>query len=252
MDSVDSVSLPSALPHDERLPRYQRLRDEILEKIARGEWLPDQAIPTEAALTRQYGLAVGTVRKAIDALAAEGLLERVQGKGTFVRRPCFDASLFRFFRHLNRHGTQLVPEGRILSKTVRVAPESICATLQIREGGECIHLSRIRIVEKQVHLVEDIWLPLPRFEALRAVDKDDFGNLLYPFYETTCGQVIGSARETLTVERATQTSAMHLGIEEGDPVVVIERLALGFDKVPLEWRRSCGSARTFRYQIEIS
>ena len=88
---------PRKSPPDERLPLYQRLRDEMLEKITLGEWHPDEAIPPESELTRTYGVAVGTVRKAVETLVAEGLLERNQGRGTFVRRPSFDASLFRFF-----------------------------------------------------------------------------------------------------------------------------------------------------------
>ncbi len=58
----------TALGQDERLPLYQRLRDEMLGKIAAGEWLPGEAIPTEAELTRQYGVAIGTVRKAVETL----------------------------------------------------------------------------------------------------------------------------------------------------------------------------------------
>jgi GntR family transcriptional regulator len=84
--------------HDERLPLYQRLRDDLLRRIAEGEWSPGDAIPTEAELTHTYELATGTVRKAIDMLVAEGVLTRSQGKGTYVRRPNFNTSLFRFFR----------------------------------------------------------------------------------------------------------------------------------------------------------
>ena len=79
------------LAHDERLPLYQRLRDEMVGKISAGEWRPDQPIPTETELTKIYGVAIGTVRKAVDIVVAEGLLERSQGRGTFIRRPSFDA-----------------------------------------------------------------------------------------------------------------------------------------------------------------
>ena len=76
----------SRMQADNRLPRYQRLRDELASKIAARRWQPGEAIPTEQELAQSFDLAVGTVRKAIDLLVAEGLLERYQGRGTFVRR----------------------------------------------------------------------------------------------------------------------------------------------------------------------
>ena len=94
-------------------------------------------------------------------------------------------------------------------------------------------------------------MPKARFAALLDIALEDFDDLLYPLYERRCGQVVASARETLTVDSATADIAQQLGIEEGKPVVVIERLALGFDRKPLEWRRSHGAADTFRYQIDI-
>jgi DNA-binding transcriptional MocR family regulator len=79
------------------LPLYQRVRDQIAQGIGK-TWRPGDAIPSEAELARTHRVALGTLRKALDILVAEGLLERFQGKGTFVRRANFNASLFRFFR----------------------------------------------------------------------------------------------------------------------------------------------------------
>src|SRR6516165_11607891 len=65
----------SGMHADDRLPRYQRLRDELVALIAARHWRPGEAIPTEQALAKRYEVAVGTVRKAVDLLVAEGLLE---------------------------------------------------------------------------------------------------------------------------------------------------------------------------------
>jgi len=100
-------------------------------------------------------------------------------------------------------------------------------------------------------LSEEIWLPQPLFSPLLTIELADFDDLLYPLYESRCGQAIASAKETLTVESASPEVATNLGISEGAPVVVIERLALGFDRKPLEWRRSHGAADSFRYQVDI-
>ena len=99
---------------------------------------------------------------------------------------------------------------------------------------------------------EEIWLPESRFAPLLDVAPEAFGNLLYPFSEMQCGQLIASAKETLTVAAADAEIAETLEIHKGAPIVVIERVALGYDRTPLEYRVSRGSADGFRYQIDIS
>lgn len=236
---------------DERLPLYQRLRDDMLDKITRREWQPGAAIPTESELTQAYGVSIGTVRKAVETLVAEGLLERSQGRGTFIRKPSFDASLFRFFRYQAEGAKSQLPEGRILARTLLLPPAPVAAALALNARAKAIRLDRLRLVDGEPVLLEEIWLPHARFGALMHIDFPDFGDLLYPLYEERCGQTIASAQETLTVESAQAPVAEQLHIHAMQPVVVIDRLALGYDRHPLEWRRSRGRADRFRYQIEI-
>lgn len=243
---------PTPLGQDERLPLYQRLRDEMLAKIAAGEWLPGEAIPTEAELTRQYGVAVGTVRKAVETLVAEGLLLRAQGRGTFVRRPNFDGSLFRFFRQVSASGQSQIPQSRILVSRLEPAEEAARVALQLQPGEHCLYLERLRLIEGRPMFHERIWLPASRFSALQSIAPGDFPPLLYPFYEQQCGQRIASAQETLTVASADEPLAATLGVALGSPVVVIARTALGYDRTPLEYRMSRAAAENFRYQVEIS
>jgi GntR family transcriptional regulator len=236
---------------DDRLPRYQRLRDEMVALVAARHWRPGEAIPTEQALAKSYDVAVGTVRKAVDLLVAEGLLERFQGRGTFVRRASFDSSLFRFFRFQTRQGERRIPESRILRREIVEAPSAVAATLQIPNGAKVIQMSRLRLIDGMPMLAEEIWLPFDRFAAFAQLELTEIGDLLYPVYEAQCNQVIASATETLTVEAIGPLHARLLRIEPGTPAVVIERLAYGYDRQPLEWRRSRGPASEFIYQAEI-
>jgi GntR family transcriptional regulator len=237
--------------HDVRLPLYQRLRDELSERIASQQWRPGEAIPTEAELVKQFSASIGTVRKAIDMLVAEGTLERFQGRGTFVRRARFDSSLFRFFRFQKDSGERQVPEGRILRREVVEAPSAVASALRIPPSVEVIHLSRLRVLDGTPLLAESIWLPRDKFENLLEIDTSEFGDLLYPLYEERCGQVIASAEEDLTAEAVDDVHARLLQLPRGAPVIVVERLALGYDRQPLEWRRSRGPADKFRYHVEI-
>ncbi|MDB6142161.1 MAG: mngR [Pseudomonas sp.] len=241
----------NTLSSDVRLPLYQRLRDQLAEQIANNRWRPGEAIPTEAALSSEYCLSTGTVRKAIDMLVADNILERQQGRGTFIRRPQFQSSLFRFFRFQTAAGERQVPESRILSIEPMSAPAAVAQMLGLPPESPVIRLMRLRLLDAQPVLAEEIWLSRIQFHALLDIDMDQQGPLLYPIYEEFCGQVVAYAEETLTADAVDEVNARLLQIPVNSPVVVIERLARNYAGQPLEWRRSRGHASHFRYSVEI-
>ena len=209
------------------------------------------ASAAETTLAAEHEVAPGTVRRAIEALVGEGLLVRRQGRGTFVRRADFTTSLFRFFRFHGAGGERRVPESRILTIKPRRAPAEVAEKLLLAEGDKAIQLSRLRLFDGTPFLFEEIWLPREDFAPLLELAPDTFGDLLYPLYERLCGAVIASAEETLSAEAVAPHHGRLLGLAPGTPVMVIERLARGYDGTPLEWRRSRGPADKFRYQVEI-
>ncbi|MGV8920251.1 MAG: GntR family transcriptional regulator [Pseudomonas sp.] len=241
----------NSLSSDARLPLYHRLRDQLAEQIANNRWRPGEAIPTEAALSAEYCLSTGTVRKAIDMLVNDNILERQQGRGTFIRRPQFQSSLFRFFRFQTPAGERQIPQSRILSIEPLTAPAAVAEMLGLPVGSPVIRLVRLRLLDERPVLAEEIWLPRIQFHALLDIDLSQQGPLLYPIYEEFCGQVVAYAEETLTAEAIDDVHARLLQIEPGSPVVVIERLARNYAGQPLEWRRSRGHASHFRYSVEI-
>jgi GntR family transcriptional regulator len=236
---------------DQRLPRYHRVREALSAEIAARRWKPEEAIPSEAEIAETHQVSIGTVRKAIDSLVADGVLERFQGKGTFVRRPDFQSSFFRFFRFASAGGAVRVPVSRILKREETTMTVVVAEALGLKAGAPAIRFSRLRLIEDRPLVLEDIWLPHDRFEALLTIDTREFGDLLYPLYEQYCGVMVASAQETLSAEAVSAKNARLLELEAGEPVIVIERVALSADRQPLEWRQSRGPASEFRYQVEI-
>ena len=236
---------------DLRLPRYQLLRDQLATRIAALEWGFDEPLPTEQELASAYGLAVGTVRKAIDVLENEGTLSRFQGKGTFIRRASFDQSLLRFFRFLDAKGRRQVPQGQIQSRKVKRPPSAVANALGIDLSTSALQLKRLRLIDGKPLVAEEIWLPLSRFAPLEQLPIADFGNLLYPLYESLCGQVVARASERLTIDLANDGDMETLNLKDSGSVVVIERIAYGLDGAALEWRISRGNASHFSYTVEI-
>jgi len=167
-------------PRDDRLPRYQRLRDDLAGRINRSEWRPGEPIPSEAELASHYAVAIGTVRKAIDQLVSDGVLERQQGRGTFVRRARFNSSLFRFFRFQSENGERRVPQSRILRRKSEPATSAVASALRLSVGEPVISLSRLRLIDDVPLLAEEIWLQQSRFAKILEIDTAEFGDLLYP------------------------------------------------------------------------
>ena len=83
---ADAYSDLVSVDHDAETPLWQQLASILRAQIQSGELPPGRIMASEATLMQEHGLARGTVRKAIDALVQEGLVNRVQGRGTFVRR----------------------------------------------------------------------------------------------------------------------------------------------------------------------
>ncbi|MFU1476333.1 GntR family transcriptional regulator [Roseovarius sp. C7] len=241
----------TALAGDDRIPIYQRLADVLRQSVIDGKIKPGDRVPSENVLAEDYGLAAGTVRKALDVLVSEGVFERFQGRGTFVRRPSFDASLFRFFRFRNAEGEYSVPESRILRREVEPMPGHVAHALELAEGVPGISMSRLRLQDDVPTVAEEIWLGHEPFRAFAALPTGEIGDLLYPVYDQLCGQLVARAEETLTVEAASPETARLLRVEEGTPIIVIERVAKGYDNRPIEWRRSRGRAEQFSYHTEI-
>src|SRR5947207_1993003 len=96
-------------------PLNEQVRQRLIEGISALEWRAGEAIPPEDALARSFGVAIGTVRKAVDSLVAERALVRRQGKGTFVTAHDGGRLLFHFFHIVERDGPKTYPEVRTLS-----------------------------------------------------------------------------------------------------------------------------------------
>lgn len=236
---------------DPRLPRYQQIRDDIAQRIAQGEWKAGDAIATESELSTSYGVAIGTVRRAIDELTADGLIERAQGRGMFVRRADFSTSLFRFFRLGSDSDRPIAPDSRILSRELATPSAQVQTKLQLPLKQNAVRIIRLRKDGSRVLLREEIWLPAQLFTPIVDMDVQDLMPLLYPAYEKHFGRIVARARERLSVETADADVASDLDAAPGATVVRIERLAVDHANLPLEWRISHGLADQFVYEVEV-
>lgn len=235
---------------DPGLPLHRRLAEALAAAIRTGELDPAHPLPSESDIATDCGVALGTVRQAMLVLREAGLIERRQGRGTFIKRADFSRSLLRFFRFGD--DAREIPRGAILSTATTTADEATAAALDIAPGDPVLQLERTRSLAGTPAVHEVLWLPLPRFDALMALASEDYPDLLYPFYEEQCGVLIARASEELSFDEAGDRDTELLDCSAGAPIIEIERVAHAISGRPAERRISRGDARTFRYRVEIS
>jgi GntR family transcriptional regulator len=232
-------------------PLYRQVRQILLRRIASGEWRPGDLLPAEPKLGQELGVSPGTVRKALDELAAEKLVVRQQGRGTFVAAQTPDSALFRFFQLVDVAGRRVAPRSRELARTLGRATGEEQHRLALGPRAPVVRIERLRSVGDRGKLLESIVVPSMLFPDLHAF-RGELPNTLYDLYQRSYGKTVRRATELL---RATMLDdpdqAVLLGLPTGAPVLEIDRVAYTFEDVPLEWRRSLVDTRHLRYLSEL-
>ena len=229
-------------------PLYRQVKDVLMRRIADGVWAAGNALPSEPDIAADLGVSHGTVRKALDELAAENLVVRRQGKGTFVARHDEERILFQFFKLIPDSGERRFPDSRVLGVVAREADAVAARVLNLKKGARVIVIERVRTLAETVCIVERITLPRALFPGL---EKRDLPNNLYELYRAEFGVTIARATERLKAIAATRREAKHLGVAAGTPLLAIDRTALAIDGAPVEWRVSLCRTDTVHYLLDL-
>src|SRR5439155_12810266 len=139
----------------------------LVASLESGEWRPGEAIPSEGELAIRFGVSQVTARKAIAALAADNLVVRRQGKGTFVATHTEEkASMFRFLRIRRNDGRDEYPGSRIVDVRRGKASVDIGRQLDIKVGSPLIVLRRVLEFSGEPVVLDEIVLPAALFRGL--------------------------------------------------------------------------------------
>ena len=231
------------------LSRYAALAASLRQRVVSGAWPAGGALPSEQALAAAHGVALGTLRRALDLLADEGVVERVHGRGTFVRQALGGAPMLRFFRFGRGEGE--APQSRIRARSIDVPPAEVAQALGCPPGERALRLKRLRSLGGQPVLHEEIWLPLPRFAALAESDPATWGDLLYPLFAERCGVSVHRAVDAISFGTLGAEHARALRLPAGHPCARVQRLAHDLAGRCVEWRTSLGDALAFHYTVSI-
>jgi len=219
-------------------PLYQQIQGLILKRLAKGTWRPGEMLPSETKLASLFGVSQGTVRTALNELAAQNLVVRQQGKGTFVAQHTPQRALFHFFHLVGDDGSRKLPQSRLLGCESGDASQLERERLALPPGARVVRIRRVRTLDTTPVIVESICVPAILFPGLEDTSHAELPNTLYAAYEQRFQVVIAHAVERLKAVAATSEEARMLNLATGSPLLEIERIALGHEHNPIEWRRS--------------
>jgi len=235
-------------------PLYQQIKSLILQALQAGQWKPGDLIPSEIELAGRFRVSQGTVRKAIDELAAEHLLVRRQGRGTFVATHAEQQVQYRFLRLVpdaaDTAGQGPAQRSIIDCKRLR-APADVARTLGLRTGDAVLQVRRVLAFQGVPTILEDLWLPGGPFKGLTAERLASQGTM-YALFETEFGVRMVRAEEKLRAVASDDTASELLAVPLGTPLLSVERIAYTYQDMPMELRRGLYRTETHYYSNTLS
>jgi len=218
-------------------PVHISIRDDLRIRISAGEWSAGERLPSETDLAARYSVARMTIRQAVGALAAEGVVIRRQGLGTFAaeRLPTRSMNeLMSFTEEMLRQGHSV--ETKLIKAAVDQPPPAAREALRLGKCAAAVLVRRVRLVNRFPVVVQSSWLPFARFAGLVAQPLLD--GSLYAMVEDHYGVRIVRARQTITAAPADQYHASLLGLQPGDPILRTVRTSYDSSNLAIEYAMS--------------
>ncbi len=253
-DTASGVDAP-VQPTPAFSPLYQQIKGLILQSLQAGEWKPGEAIPSEMDLAARFRVSQGTVRKAIDDLAAENLVVRRQGKGTFVATHSEQHVQYRFLKLMPDSG-DLDSEGPAQRRVVECkrlrASAEVARALALRSGDAVLQVRRILSFGGVPTILEDLWLPGATFKGLSAEQMAGYQGPTYAMFEVEFGVRMVRAEEKIRAIAADAQQAELLQVPAGTPLLSVERVAYTYNDAPMELRRGVYRTDTHHYRNALN
>ena len=233
-------------------PLYRQIKGLLLASLQRAEWRPGEVIPSETELAARFKVSQGTVRKAIDELAAENLLSRRQGKGTFVATHSEARVQFRFLRLMPDEGDASGMARRLIDCKRQRAPADVARSLRLPAGAAVVRVRRLLSFRDAPVVLDEIWLPASLFKGLTAQRLADHPGPMYGLFESEFGVPMVRAEEKIRAVAALPSNAELLAVAPGSPLLSVERLSMTYGDKPVELRRGLYSTAAHHYRNDLN
>lgn len=232
------------------VPLYSQLKDLLRTRILDGTYPPHSRMPSENELGQAYGVSRITVRQALGDLQKEGLIFKIHGKGTFVAKPkAFQnvSTLQGLAESMSQMGYEVI--NRLHNLKHLPASARVAERLGLEEGTPVTEIKRVRLVNREPVSLEITYVPREigeRLEKADLVSRD-----IFLIIENDCGIALGHADLAMDAVLADTDLTRALGVEEGSPIMRIERLTHTADGTPLDFEYLYYRGDAFQYRLRI-
>ena len=211
------------LKMNDPVPLYKQLMNRLKELINAGVYKPGDRLPSEVEMAKQNSVSVITTRKAVSELAKEGLVEKKQGKGTFVtvQKHKRDINQIMSFSELCK-SMGAIPGGRLLECKLMIPDGEILNQLELPPNSQTIFISRLRFVNGEPMAIEINYFPL-KYTFLQAENLDD--NSLFEILAQKSNTHITQSRKVIEICWSKAEEAELLCIKKNSPLLLIRSTA---------------------------
>ena len=234
------------------LAAYQEVKQHITSALVSGKYNIAKPLPAEKYLANELRVSIGTLRKAVDELVAEGIVVRKQGKGTYVAEHDAKRSLYYFF-HVVEHDSDHkdYPRVELVSFATATANREEAMKLDLKLGAPVIRICNRLFVDDACVMIDQITLSKSRFPKLTKTSFANREGTIYKLYQAHYGQSVVRTSERLRAGIVSKEKADWLGLKVGAAVLVIRRVALGIQNEPIELRVSTLNTTKHEYFSEL-
>ncbi|MBI4491592.1 MAG: GntR family transcriptional regulator [Chloroflexi bacterium] len=246
---MDARALAIHLEPRSGVPLHRQLEAALGMLIQTGRLRPGEALPGELELTAHLGVSRHTVRQALGALVAEGLLHRRRGVGTTVASPTIERSLDSFYAfawEVRARGAE--HRSKVLERVAMPADEHMAGRLHVPVGGLVERIERLRMADGEPLVLETAYLPADLAAGLDQATLER--EALYDALERLCAIRITHARETIRPVVLERAVAQLLSVRAGAPAFLVERMTWA-DQLPVEWKQSLVRGDRYLYSVEL-
>lgn len=231
------------------MPLYRQMEEIMKQRIINLEWEAGTRIPTETELIEEFNVSRTTVREAVDHLVHEGLLEKLQGRGTFVLRQPLEVPL----GPLTGFAEEVLERGQVPSAiflSTELARDFFYEAHQLRVPHEeaVLRIERVRLADGEPIALERTFWPKAIGELL--LEEDLNRAQFYPILESH-GIYLREADEKISAVNAGEEEVRVLGVEPDEALLEMRRVSYGEDGRPVEFARNRYRSDRYFYQVHL-